>query len=178
MIDRTQLTEVLEWWVDVVADVQTDTFTLTMSRTMAERTLAAIDQLLDFPTDQQVVEAVATFLKRPQGEDIEDTMREVLLAVGQIGGKPVKQKRVTVPDAAGRPKDISPWFGTPIDRALLTEAYADPQQHLLTLSKAARLLLDFPTDQQVKVAVDAIGPRGRKALEAVRDTMIGQDLED
>lgn len=54
MIDRTQLTEALAWWVDVVADVQTDTFTLTMSRTMARRTLSALERLLDFPTDEQV----------------------------------------------------------------------------------------------------------------------------
>jgi hypothetical protein len=54
VIDRTQLTEALAWWVDVVADVQTDTFTLTMSRTMARRTLSALERLLDFPTDEQV----------------------------------------------------------------------------------------------------------------------------
>jgi hypothetical protein len=54
VIDRTQLTEALAWWVDVVADVQTDTFTLTMSRTMARRTLSALESLLDFPTGQQV----------------------------------------------------------------------------------------------------------------------------
>jgi hypothetical protein len=63
VIDRTQLTEALAWWVDVVADVQTDTFTLTMSRTMARRTLSALERLLDFPTDQQV-EAAALWVSR------------------------------------------------------------------------------------------------------------------
>lgn len=65
MIDRTQLTEALAWWVDVVADVQTDTFTLTMSRTMARRTLSALERLLDFPTDEQVEAAAKAY----EGED-------------------------------------------------------------------------------------------------------------
>jgi hypothetical protein len=64
--DRTQLTEALAWWVDVVADVQTDTFTLTMSRTMARRTLSALERLLDFPTDEQV-EAAAKAIAIQEG---------------------------------------------------------------------------------------------------------------
>jgi hypothetical protein len=82
--DRTQLTEALAWWVDVVADVQTDTFTLTMSRTMARRTLSALERLLDFPTDEQV-DAFDVAWWAAEGKPIVERIRVALEAVTMIG---------------------------------------------------------------------------------------------
>lgn len=85
MIDRDQLTEALAWWVDVVADVQTDTFTLAMSRTMARRTLSALERLLDFPTDEQVEAAAqAIYDAHQEGAGGLDAARAALEAVRRV----------------------------------------------------------------------------------------------
>ena len=73
-----------------------------------------------------------------------------------------------------------------IDRTLLTEALAYEDGELIdrpdvadtwdVISDAARLLLDFPTDEQVEAAAPFItGDDPRMVLEAVRDTMIGDN---
>lgn len=87
-VDRDQLTEALDWWVELVADLEPDTktFTVTMSRAMAERTLAVIDQLLAFPTDKQVeVAAQAIYDAHQAGAGGHDAARVVLEAVTMIG---------------------------------------------------------------------------------------------
>jgi hypothetical protein len=81
-----------------------------------------------------------------------------------------------------------------IDRTQLTEALADVRDladgseppSLHALAAAARLLLDFPTDEQVEAAARGMWPspakpnanglkQARAALEAVRQTMIGEE---
>jgi hypothetical protein len=85
-----------------------------------------------------------------------------------------------------------------IDRTLLTEALAEYDRgegrmldgwatEILVIVEVARWARDFPTDEQVEAAAQAIydahqaGAGGldaaRRALEAVRQTMIG-DIDD
>ena len=76
-----------------------------------------------------------------------------------------------------------------IDRIQLTEALAGPIYGTRgeTLAEATRILLDFPTDEQVEQALNAFDgvlslhwdrrealEAMRAALEAVRQTMIGE----
>jgi hypothetical protein len=73
-----------------------------------------------------------------------------------------------------------------VDRTQLTEALAELADGIVSsrvtdvVAEAARLLLDFPTDEQVEAFRSNCG-RGntdalvRRGLEAVRQTMIGND---
>jgi hypothetical protein len=62
--------ELVEWWQDVLEDLEPDTttFTLTLSRTMAEQTMAAL-RILNVPTEEMVSAAAKAMFKT--GADME-----------------------------------------------------------------------------------------------------------